>query len=420
MKTSKVKCLYNLRGFWQVALKTGSTHRNFSFIPAVVSLSKSDSGTSRIPINISKDQKSSTKSQRSNANVSAETSKAPAHTASTAPKPKPLKSIPYKTLKKKSWPGVDERFSEDYKTIMKSRDFDAAMTLYASIKDLNTSSRTDVLTGLLLICTKRHHLSSALELFDELSELVSQPSETAYMSLIRCYSDNGQIDIALSLIDRMKKELVELKLRNYHPILEAAVGLRDFKNSILTIKKMIAESLSPRSDHFILLLQAAAASGSFHRSSDVDQIDRLLNENLVDLSDMTHEGLMRIIAALSNVTEEEADSRGILLPSDKNVASEESEAERRKKPLKLVHICSKTSCCPNCNGQLRPLYLSTSDRETVRQGLLSMTTTQFAVHHSRNMKVTECNWYYSVSHTQHDRLHAFLRSSYLIYPPNSI
>jgi pentatricopeptide repeat protein len=247
-----------------------------------------------------------------------------------------------------------------------------------------------VLTGLLLVCTKKHHLSSALELFNELSELVNQPSETAYMSLIRCYSDNGQIDVALSLIGKMKRESVELKLRNYHPILEAAVILRDFDNSILTIKQMIAETLIPRSDHFILMLEAAATSGAFDRRGDVELIDNLLCDSLVDLSDMDHHGLMRILSAVENISMEDAEAEGKLTPFSPTLVveeEEEEEEEMRRTPLRLVQIRKTDSSCPNCNGQLRPLCLNAFDREMVRQGLLNMTTSQFASHHTRNMRV---------------------------------
>jgi pentatricopeptide repeat protein len=364
MKASKVRYLNNLRGCWNAPpLKDKYAIRNFCFIPAVPSAS--ESGTLQAPV---------------------------LSVVNSAPS-KPVKTIPYRLNKKKDWSEVGDQFAEDYKKIMKSRDFEAAMELYGTIKNLNTSSRTDVLTGLLLVCTKKHHLSSAVELFNELSKLVNQPSETAYMSLIRCYSDNGQIDVALSLIEEMKRESVELKLRNYHPILEAAVSLRDFDNSVLTIKQMIAETLIPRSDHFILMLEAAAMSGAFERKGDIEIIDKLLCDSLVDLSDMDHNGLIRILSAIEDISEEEAEEEGTLMPShltyerEREVEEEEEADFNRRTPLRLVHISNRTSCCPNCRGQLKPLCLNVFDREMVRQGLLNMTTTQFAPHHTRNMKV---------------------------------
>jgi pentatricopeptide repeat protein len=362
MKASKVRYLNNLRGCWNTPpLKGKYAIRNYCFIPAV--LSASESGTLHAPV---------------------------LSVVNSAPS-KPVKTIPYRLNKKKNWSEVGEQFAEDYKRIMKSRDFEAAMKLYGTIKNLNTSSRTDVLTGLLLVCTKKQHLSSAVELFNELSKLVNQPSETAYMSLIRCYSDNGQIDVALSLIEKMKRESVELKLRNYHPILEAAVRLCDFDNSVLTIKQMIAETLIPRSDHFILMLEAAAMSGAFERKGDIEIIDNLLCDSLVDLSDMDRHGLIRILSAIEDISEEEAEEEGTLMPSNltsEREREEEEEAEFiRRTPLRLVQIDDRTSCCPNCNGQLKPLCLNVFDREMVRQGLLNMTTSQFALHHTRNMKV---------------------------------
>lgn len=392
MKASKVRCFNNLRGCWGTPrLKYGYAIRNYCNIPAVLSVSGSDNGTSPISQNIYNEHQSFPKVNCAIAAESAAANlQAPGVSALNPPSSKPVKTTPYGSNKKKNWAEVGEEFTEDYKKVMKSRDFEAAMKLYGTIKNLNTSSRTDVLTGLLLVCTKKHHLSSAVELFNELSKLVSQPSETAYMSLIRCYSDNGQIDVALSLIEKMKRESVELKLRNYHPILEAAVSLRDFDNSILTIKLMIAETLIPRSDHFILMLEAAAVSGAFERKGDVELIDNLLSDSLVDLSDMDHYGLIRILSAIENISMEEAEEEGTMKPSYLNFGTEEEkeeEEEIRRTPLRLVQISSSTSTCPNCNGQLKPLCLNVYDREMVRQGLLNMTTSQFAVHHTRNMKV---------------------------------
>ena len=392
MKASRVRYLNNLRGCWNTPqLNKGYATRNFCFTPVALSVSGSESGTSPLSQNFSNDHQSFAKVHDA---VVAE----PVAAKSKGPKlwsnstSKPVKAIPYRSKKKKNWSEVGEKFTEDYKRIMKSRDFEAAMQLYATMKNLNTTSRTDVLTGLLLVCTKKHHLSSALELFNELSELVNQPSETAYMSLIRCYSDNGQIDVALSLIGKMKRESVELKLRNYHPILEAAVILRDFDNSILTIKQMIAETLIPRSDHFILMLEAAATSGAFDRRGDVELIDNLLCDSLVDLSDMDHHGLMRILSAVENISMEDAEAEGQLTPFSPTLVveeeeEEEEEEEMRRTPLRLVQIRKTDSSCPNCNGQLRPLCLNAFDREMVRQGLLNMTTSQFASHHTRNMRV---------------------------------
>lgn len=392
MKASKVRYLNNLRGCWSTPkLKNGLAIRNYCNIPAVLSVSGSDSGTSSpISQNIYNEHQSF---RKANGAIAAENAavrlQATGDSALYSAPSKPVKTTPYGSNKKKNWAEVGEEFTEDYKKVMKSRDFEAAMKLYGTLKNLNTSSRTDVLTGLLLVCTKKHHLSSAVELFNELSKLVTQPSETAYMSLIRCYSDNGQIDVALSLIEKMKRESVELKLRNYHPILEAAVSLRDFDNSILTIKLMIAETLIPRSDHFILMLEAAAVSGAFERKGDVELIDNLLSDSLVDLSDMDHNGLIRILSAIENISIKEAEEEGTLQPSYLNFGTEteEEEEEIRRTPLRLVQISSSTSTCPNCHGQLKPLCLNVYDREMVRQGLLNMTTSQFAVHHTRNMKV---------------------------------
>ena len=206
--------------------------------------------------------------------------------------------IPSKKRKVKTWRGLQGDYAAEFKMIMISRDYDAAMRLYEGIKASEEPPKANVLSGLMTVCHLKEHLASAITLFQEFTMIGYPPNESAYMSLIRCYADDGQIDTALSLIDEMKKHSMEMRLRAYHPIMEAAAKLGDFKSAIMTMKAMSGENVVPRAEHFVLLIEAAAKSGTIGENASAEEIDKLLHDEIFNLTDLNRDGLVRIVAEI--------------------------------------------------------------------------------------------------------------------------
>jgi pentatricopeptide repeat protein len=206
----------------------------------------------------------------------------------------------------------DDDYAEEFKVIMISRDYDAAMRLYEYIKASGEVPKGNLLSGLMTVCHLKEHLDSAITLFKEYSLIGYPPNESAYMSLIRCYADNGQIDVALSLIDEMKKHSMEMRLRAYHPIMEAAAKLGDHNSAILAMKGMTSENVVPRAEHFVLLIEAVAKSGTIGESSSVEEIDKMLRDETFNLTDLNREGLVRIVAAFRGISENDVAKEGVL------------------------------------------------------------------------------------------------------------
>ena len=215
-----------------------------------------------------------------------------------------------------------EEFTQEFRQVIRSRQFGPAMALYARMKEIKLHPRESVLTGLLSICQKKEHLVNAVEIFADFISSGIPPNESAYMALIRCYSDNGQIDEALELIEQMNMNNLEPKLRTYHPVLEAVCKNNDFKGAIMIIKQMQTGSVVPRSEQLTLLLEVAASSKSLDFDEGRVQIDELLQTASIDLLGMETEEMRRVVAAFSDMSLSDVVDEGILVETRDDLPGE--------------------------------------------------------------------------------------------------
>lgn len=217
---------------------------------------------------------------------------------------------------------IAEEFNSEFRKVIRSREFEPAMALYARMKDANFYPRESVLTGLLSICQKKEHLADALTIFSDFIASGIPPNESAYMSLIRCYSDNGQISEALELIDKMSQANLELKLRSYHPVLEAVCKNNDFEAAMIMIEQMHKNNVVPRSEQLTLLLQVSATSGAIDNGVNRKQIDDLLMAASLDLLGMETEEMRRVVGAFCDLSAEEVLEEGILIETREDLPGE--------------------------------------------------------------------------------------------------
>jgi pentatricopeptide repeat protein len=163
----------------------------------------------------------------------------------------------------------------------------------------------------------------------------SHASESAYMALIRCYSDNGEIHRALSLIDEMKELNLELKLRSYHPILEAAWRANNFDIALSVINKIAADGVIPRSEQLTLLLEVGASSGALKDTRNIGHLHQLLQSDKLDLLDMETSMLQRVAAAFRGVSVDRVVGEVVMQGSDftqitpSNTASDPTTSEEK-------------------------------------------------------------------------------------------
>ena len=215
-----------------------------------------------------------------------------------------------------------EEFTQEFRQVIRSRQFGPAMALYARMKEIKLHPRESVLTGLLSICQKKEHLVNAVEIFADFISSSIPPNESAYMALIRCYSDNGQISEALELIEQMNMNNLEPKLRTYHPVLEAVCKNNDFKGAIMIMKQMQTGSVVPRSEQLTLLLEVAASSKSLDFDEGRVQIDELLQSASIDLLGMETEEMRRVVAAFCDMSLSDVVDEGILVETRDDLPGE--------------------------------------------------------------------------------------------------
>ena len=215
-----------------------------------------------------------------------------------------------------------EQFTQEFRQVIRSRQFGPAMALYARMKEIKLHPRESVLTGLLSICQKKEHLVNAVEIFADFISCGIPPNESAYMSLIRCYSDNGQIKEALELIDEMNRNKLGPKLRTYHPVLEAVCKNNDFKGAIMIIKQMQTGSVVPRSEQLTLLLEVAASSKSLDSNEGREQIDQLLQSASIDLLGMETQEMRRVVSAFCDIGPTDVVNEGILIETRDDLPGE--------------------------------------------------------------------------------------------------
>jgi pentatricopeptide repeat protein len=228
------------------------------------------------------------------------------------------------TRKEKQRASPNEEFTEEFRHVSRTRDFTSAMALYASMKKNKFYPRENVLTGLLSICMRKEHLINALEIYADFFAAGFPPNESAYMSLIRCYSDDGQIDEALRLIEEMNdgKDETRPKLRTYHPILEAVCRNNDFDGAMLIIQQIKNASLVPRSEQLTLLLEVAVTSGSLNSVDKRKLMTSLLESASIDLLGIETQEIRRVVSAYCGSNMTEVLSEGILIESRKDLPGE--------------------------------------------------------------------------------------------------
>eukprot|EP01041_Mallomonas_annulata_P002215 gene2215-4303_t len=188
---------------------------------------------------------------------------------------------------------------------VRAKDFTESYELYNQIKQFPFQNEKRVNEAMLSVCFKKDHLEFAQEMFNGMVKRKVAPTESAYLALIRCYSDNFQIEEAFAIIKQMNIIGIEIKLRTYHPILEALCQSNRTFEALELLHHMKDISIYPRTEQIALILAAAKRSQSFENKEFVTRLNEILfacSTEVVGVSYMELLKLGQIMKDDSNTT----------------------------------------------------------------------------------------------------------------------
>ena len=341
---------------------------------------------------------------------------------------------------------------KDLTDYAKDRNFNAAMDVY---KDQSLWERKDRFFSLFLsVCYKAEHLSHAMHLFNEMAAANIAPSEPAYLALIRCNTDNDDIDTSLGLIKHMIELDIEPKLRTYHPILEAiCTKKKDIYQAVELVHHMKRLGVVLRSEQLTLLLECAHQTNALKVPSMLKEFEDIMEDTSKELLGMESAEMKKLVSVFSNKSNEEVDDLGILVQSKDDIVGDiivnnmntngsvialndsyvntqtafsdtlcspvtsdptlpivgssvlENVVQINEKyiivdeagkdagaplPARLVDISNSTCLCPNCGDKLMPLLLSEDERHRVRVALMKIASMS-SLQQCKNLQAFD-NW----------------------------
>jgi len=210
-----------------------------------------------------------------------------------------------------------EVFYRDIVKHVKNKESDKALSAYKETKERGIVFKSNVYLAMLSVCQKAEHLTSALELFNDMISSGTPPSEQSYLALIRCHCDGGNIDDAMALVRQMIEIGIETKLRTYQPILELLCGkLQNPTQAIAVLRHMSTQNLYPRSEQLTLILETSGRNVSSLRNLEYRaSVDEVILNCSSEMLGITWEEAVRIAAALNVETEDSVIDNGILVES---------------------------------------------------------------------------------------------------------
>lgn len=204
---------------------------------------------------------------------------------------------------------------EDLLECVRTRDFDLARSIYAKLKQDNVTS-TEVMCALIGVCEKKEHLEVAFTFFNEIQSAGMNPTEQAYLALIRCYTDGGRTTEAISLIQSMLSLGIAVKHRIFQPILDRLVVDGDMDTILNLLSKMLSLGIYPRSEQIQVLLMCCL---KVDMRKYADAVNALLLECSKDLIGLEYRAVLSIAAAFTHNDRVAVEDEGILVDSAESI-----------------------------------------------------------------------------------------------------
>jgi uncharacterized membrane protein len=323
---------------------------------------------------------------------------------------------------------------KDLTDYAKDRNFDAAMEIY---KDQTLWERKDRFFSLFLsVCYKAEHLPHAVHIFNEMAVANIAPSEPSYLALIRCNTDNNDIETSLGLIKHMIELEIEPKLRTFHPILEAMCSKRkDIHQAVELVQHMQKLGVILRSEQLTLLLECAYHTKALKDPKMLKEFEDIMETTSKELLGMESTEMKHISSVFNEISSEKVNDLGILVQSKEDIVGDiiqndtlingsvialndsyintqtaftdtlsspvtsdptlpivgnsvlDNVVKINEKyiiideagkeagpplPARIVDISNNTCLCPNCGDKIMPLLLNEDERHRVRVALMKI------------------------------------------------
>lgn len=168
---------------------------------------------------------------------------------------------------------------------------------------------------LLHACYKADHLLCALQLFNDMISHKIIPPESAFYSLIQCYSDAGDIESALGLIKQMKEIGIEPRFRSYQPILDYTCKQKDITRSVYLATHMLRCGIVLQSEQLADIISTVSKSSLNELLNTIESIDRFIEQISQIILGLDYEDMRKVVMSFNNMSYDDVVNQGIEVES---------------------------------------------------------------------------------------------------------
>lgn len=292
---------------------------------------------------------------------------------------------------------------------LKADDFHSAAKTYRDIKEFIekfncTRGDLRIINNLFSmfasICRGKEHLSYAQDIFHFTERNRLPLIEQSYYPLLRCYADAGEIDTVYNLLKKMKAEGIELKYRNFLPLIDFSFHTKNLSEFIHTLLIMEQNHLYIKSEEFVKLLSIIGNERIDNAQSDdasrnhLSQVHRVLMNIREELYGLNTLDILRLAAQLDSsgfqkvkdqliapekinesVLPFEIQDNETLTQIQANIQQsifphpEQDYSSSRNDFLQLVEIAKTQAVCPSCGASLQQFHLQEHQKQILRNEL---------------------------------------------------
>lgn len=133
------------------------------------------------------------------------------------------------------------------------------VTGYRKKKSMGIKLHNADFSNVLRFCNKKAHSDIAFEVYNDCVDSGLVPSESCFISLIRCVCDGDDVTAALALLKNASTLGVELKSRCYQPILDSLARTVDFERMVELIITMQNRGVGIKAEQLVSVMNTYTA-----------------------------------------------------------------------------------------------------------------------------------------------------------------
>lgn len=212
-----------------------------------------------------------------------------------------------------------------------AEDFVGAKALYDEVIDnIHLGKNVNTVLMFLSMCDKAEHLPAVLSAVESMKKHNIPIIEQCYVSLIRCYADANMVDEVWKVLDLMKTQHIEARLRTLQPVLDSYSKHGDLAGALKVLHYIQDLQLEARPEQITSLLNAyAKARNKFQSHSSTEdvesfkkmkkQVDEILSHASQALFGVSLDDLEQISTTMNNMTVKEVRDIGVLVESIEDI-----------------------------------------------------------------------------------------------------